>query len=188
MPATIRTNPGAGLHTRCKIPCAQIGIALMLSMHCLCAGAESLASSSSPLAVSAHRGPGMELPLRVGVALSVVVLLILALAWLSRKTGLPGLAKPHQSTTTDLQALASLRLGSRERAVLLQVDEHHQVLVGIGPGYMTALATIKSGAEAKPTGTEPSSSHNISEDLAAFPAISVTHTAHAAHTKWDQRA
>jgi flagellar protein FliO/FliZ len=71
------------------------------------------------------------------LGLTVVVGLILLLAWLARRVhGAPLQAR-------GMKVLAALPLGSRERAVLVQVGQE-QLLLGVAPGRVSLLARFEA--------------------------------------------
>jgi flagellar protein FliO/FliZ len=70
------------------------------------------------------------------VGLVVVIGLILALAWAVKKYG--NLATGGQS---DMKVLSALSLGTREKAVLIQL-EGQKILLGVAPGRVTALHVL----------------------------------------------
>jgi flagellar biosynthetic protein FliO len=77
---------------------------------------------------------------RVTVALIVVLGAVLLAAWFARRVrGLTAVSSPN------LQLLAQLSLGARERAVLLRVGER-EVLVGVSPGNVRTLYVLDGSA------------------------------------------
>jgi len=74
----------------------------------------------------------------ITLGLVLVLALIFALAWLFRRYG--NVASFNRS---NIQVLGGVSLGSRERAVLLEV-EGEQILVGVTPNQVTRLHVLKS--------------------------------------------
>ena len=70
------------------------------------------------------------------LALGVIIVLILALAFVVRR--LQGI-RPQQGSGIEL--VTTRMLGPKERLVLVQVADQ-QILVGLSPNCMTALATF----------------------------------------------
>lgn len=84
------------------------------------------------------------------MGLAVVLALILGLAWLLRKYGrLPA------TNQVDMKILGGLSLGTRERAVLVQVDGQ-KILLGVAPGRVNILQNMSA---------ELKSTHNFDEKL-----------------------
>ena len=79
------------------------------------AAAQSATQSAAP---SAAGSLGQTL-----LALVVVIGTVFALAWLARRTGLPG-----RSATSLLQTVSSLSVGARERVVIVEIDDTWLVL------------------------------------------------------------
>ncbi|WP_028917062.1 flagellar biosynthetic protein FliO [Pseudoxanthomonas sp. J35] len=81
----------------------------------------------------APAGPGL---LGAFLALLLVLGLILALAWLLRRLPGTGLRQAE-----GLRVVASLALGARERAVVVQVGAE-QLLLGVSPGGVRLLHAL----------------------------------------------
>lgn len=77
-------------------------------------------------------------PMSVVMALLLVVLLIVALGWLLKRSGVAGLAAGG-----PMKVIASVPLGGRERAVLVQVGEQ-QLLLGVAPGQVRLLHQLET--------------------------------------------
>lgn len=74
--------------------------------------------------------------LQVLLGLLFVIALILVLAWFARRTmGVP-VAGQH------MKVIAGVSLGTRERAVLVQVGQE-QLLLGVAPGRVTLLSRFE---------------------------------------------
>jgi flagellar protein FliO/FliZ len=71
--------------------------------------------------------------LNMVMGLIVVIALILGLAWVLRKYG-----RLPVSNQVDMKVLGGLSLGTRERAVLIQV-EGQRLLLGVAPGRVETL-------------------------------------------------
>ncbi len=82
----------------------------------------------------------------VALNLLLVLGLIAVLGWALRR---------YQSTSGSgngvIRVVAAIPLGSKERAVLVQVGDE-QVLVGVGPGGMTSLHVLSEPVAAEDTG------------------------------------
>ncbi|MCW9014048.1 MAG: flagellar biosynthetic protein FliO [Gammaproteobacteria bacterium] len=75
------------------------------------------------------------------MGLVVVIALILGLAWILRKYGrLPA------NNQVDMKVLGGLSLGTRERAVLVQV-EGRRLLLGVAPGRVETLHVMDEPLE-----------------------------------------
>jgi flagellar protein FliO/FliZ len=84
---------------------------------------------------------------QVTIALAVVLAFVFVAAWALRHLRKLNLAGNAQ----QLQVLAQVTLGAKERAVLIRVNDM-QVLVGVAPGQVTALHTFPAppAAQASP--------------------------------------
>lgn len=110
--------------------------------------------------------PGVDTAalVRLVVGLGVVLLLILALGWVMRRTG--RFAGPASG---QLRVIGGVSVGSRERVVLVQVGEQ-QLLVGVAPGRVQTLHVLdkplegQSGATGRPTGPD-SQGHPFAQRL-----------------------
>ena len=89
------------------------------------------------------------------LGLILVVSIIAFLAWLLRRTG-----RFQMSANGELKIIASLALGPRERAVLLQVGKQ-QLLVGITTQQIRTLHILDENVS-----TEPKRSEKISSSFA----------------------
>ncbi|MCW8855089.1 MAG: flagellar biosynthetic protein FliO [Gammaproteobacteria bacterium] len=72
------------------------------------------------------------------MGLAVVLALILGLAWALRKYG-----RLSMSNQVDMKILGGLSLGTRERAVLVQV-EGQKILLGVAPGRVNILQNMSA--------------------------------------------
>lgn len=70
---------------------------------------------------------------KVLLGLAAIMLLIFGLAWLVKKLGVGGFL-PQQG----MRVVSSMALGSREKAVLIEVD-NQRLLIGVGPGCISTL-------------------------------------------------
>lgn len=97
----------------------------------------SNAHAAEPLAaLPAQEFTGMGQLLQVTLGLFAVLAMILATAWIVRRTGaVRGIAGGQ------LRVLGALSMGQRERVVLIQVGET-QLLVGIAPGQVRTLHVL----------------------------------------------
>ncbi|TAN27724.1 MAG: flagellar biosynthetic protein FliO [Castellaniella sp.] len=83
--------------------------------------------------------------LQVILALLFIVGLLLAMAWVARRSGW---IRQHVNRT-DLKVLGTLRLGARTSIALVQVRDAHLV-VGVTAQQITLLHTLPAG----PSGTQ----------------------------------
>lgn len=75
------------------------------------------------------------------MGLAIVVALILGLAWILRKYGrLPG------NNLVDMKVIGGLSLGTREKAVLIEV-ENTRLLIGVTPGHIQTLHVLGTQGE-----------------------------------------
>lgn len=79
--------------------------------------------------------------LQLVIGLIVVILCIVALAWLAKKMN-----RLQTATDESLKILGGISMGSRERVVLLQVGEE-QLLVGVSPGHINTLHVLETPIE-----------------------------------------
>lgn len=104
-----------------------------------------------PVAAAAQDGAsGVDLSslVRLTVGLAVVVLAILGLGWLLRRTG----AGVAGGVAGQLRLLGGLSVGNRERVVLVQVGDR-QLLLGVAPGRVQTLHVLEENLE--PARSEP---------------------------------
>jgi len=74
--------------------------------------------------------------LNMVMGLAVVIALILGLAWVLKKYG----RLPSQNMV-DMKVLGGLSLGTREKAILIEV-ENTRLLVGVTPGQIQTLHVL----------------------------------------------
>ncbi len=89
----------------------------------------------SPALAAEPGTPGLDAQalLRVGLGLLAVLAVILALGWIMRRMG-----TMSGGLGGRLRVLGAVSLGSRERAVLVQVGDE-QLLIGVSPGQVRTL-------------------------------------------------
>jgi flagellar protein FliO/FliZ len=110
---------------------------------------------AAPQALSAQvaggKGVGAAYLLQFSLGLVVVLLAVVALAWLLRRLG-----RLQSSAGGGLRTLGGLSLGPRERAVLVQVGET-QLLLGVAPGRVQTLHVLARPIVAAPQagGSQP---------------------------------
>ena len=73
--------------------------------------------------------------------LLLILAIIAVLAWLVRRTG-----QFNSAANGEMKIIAGLSLGSREKAILLQVGEQ-QILVGVTPQHIQTLHILESKVE-----------------------------------------
>jgi len=79
--------------------------------------------------------------LNMAMGLIVVIALILGLAWVLKKYArLPG------NNQVDMKVLGGLSLGTREKAILIEV-ENQRLLVGVTPGHIQTLHVLDNNSE-----------------------------------------
>lgn len=79
--------------------------------------------------------------LNMFMGLAIVVALILGLAWILRKYGrVPG------KNLVDMKVIGGLSLGTREKAVLIEV-ENTRLLIGVTPGHIQTLHVLGTQGE-----------------------------------------
>ena len=79
---------------------------------------------------------GADFLIQFTVGLVLVLLSVVALAWLMRRFG-----RLQSSANGSLEVIGGLALGARERVVLVQVGKT-QVLVGVAPGRVQAVHVL----------------------------------------------
>lgn len=96
---------------------------------------------------------------KMALGLSVVVFLIVGMAWVMRRMGgIPG------SSSGGLRVLGGLSMGTRERVVLIQVGET-QLLLGVAPGRVQTLHVLDQPVVMPEAGTPGMS--NFAANLSA---------------------
>jgi flagellar protein FliO/FliZ len=108
----------------------QVTVASILLFAQTLAWAADSPAFAAPAASAGNSTPGVT---RAVLSLALVLLLLFASAWaLKRFAGMGGRANAR------LRTVASLSLGARERAVLIEVDGR-EVLLGVAPGNVRTL-------------------------------------------------
>lgn len=87
--------------------------------------------------------------LQFGFGLILVIGMIFLLAWILRRMN-----RVQGTVQGRLKILGGLALGSRERAVLVQVGDE-QILLGVAPGRVSRLHVLKQPLEIRPEGASP---------------------------------
>ncbi len=80
--------------------------------------------------------------LNMVMGLVVVIALILGLAWVLRKYG-----RLPNNNLVDMKVLGGLSLGTREKAVLIEVD-NKRILIGVAPGHIQTLHVLDGSSSA----------------------------------------
>lgn len=111
--------------------------------------ATALALAAMALPAFAQSDPlaGGAVAMRALLGLMVVIGLILACAWVAKRSGFAARASAHM----PVKLVGSMALGPRERVVMLQVEDTWLV-VGVTPGGMQTLHTLPAGAVSQPAG------------------------------------
>jgi flagellar protein FliO/FliZ len=76
------------------------------------------------------------------MGLVVVIALILGLAWILKKY-----AHLPNNNQVDMKVLGGLSLGTREKAILIEVD-NKRLLVGVTPGHIQTLHVLDDASPA----------------------------------------
>ncbi|QKJ87584.1 flagellar biosynthetic protein FliO [Paramixta manurensis] len=103
----------------------------------------------------------------VSSVLAVIILLILACAWLARRMGFA----PKRVGSHALNVSASVQIGQRERVVIVDVEDARLVL-GVTAQQITHLHTLPPkdpGAEPPPSPAEPADFRQILQTLIKRP-------------------
>jgi len=95
----------------------------------------------------------------VTFGLMIVLSLIFALAWLYHKYG-----NIKAFNRSDIKILAGVSLGSREKAILLEV-EGQRLLVGVAAGHVSTLHTFTSSTQVEDDISELEKIENTNEAL-----------------------
>jgi len=118
------------------------------------------AAASNPVTLSSAGGV-----LRVALALLVVLAAVFAAGWLSRRLRGFGPTRGQQ-----LELLAQLPLGPRERAVLLRVGAQ-QLLLGVAQGSVRLLHVLERASAQESTGAIAGASPDASADSVGRPSF-----------------
>lgn len=121
-----------------------------------------LAADGARAAETAVPGVDAGALIRLIVGLIAVLAMILALAWLLKRSG--GVGRPLGG---KLRVLGALSVGQRERVVLVQVGEK-QLLLGVAPGRVQALHVLEQpleGPEEPPRGAAGRRGETFAERL-----------------------
>lgn len=84
--------------------------------------------------------------LTISAALALVVLLLLLLAWLARRSGI---SRHFSVARSAITVVGSQSLGARQRIVLVDIADRRLVL-GVTPSQITCLTTLDAPAAAAP--------------------------------------
>lgn len=82
------------------------------------------------------------------MGLIVVVLCIVALAWLSKRIN-----RLQSAGIDSFKVIGGINMGARERVVLLQVGEE-QLLIGVSPGRINKLHTLATPVQTDASGSD----------------------------------
>ena len=129
----------------------------------------SLPLSASAAGEMSGATSGRTAMLQTAIGLTIVIAVIYALAWLAKRTSIGGLGRDK-----DLKVVEILPLGSREKAVLVDVAGT-QMLLGVAPGRVSTLhvfpdAVVDTHSEknTKPFSLSASTSSEFSKKLKVF--------------------
>jgi flagellar protein FliO/FliZ len=111
----------------------RIAASVLLSLPLLAQAADIPAAAPAP-AVSAAGSL-----LQVFIGLVAVLLLIAATAWVAKRLGVT-----HGGSSSLLNVVSSISVGTRERVVMVEVGESWLV-IGVAPGSVNALMTLPKG-------------------------------------------
>ncbi|MGO9444799.1 MAG: flagellar biosynthetic protein FliO [Thiobacillaceae bacterium] len=129
-PASNITNRSAPWRSGVRLSSSIAAVSLVF-VPALAFGA---ASAPAPFANSAGN------VVQVILGLLGVVILILALSWLTKRLGIT-----QTFGNSPLKIVGSISLGGRERAVLIEVNDTW-IVAGVATGQVHALATLAKGA------------------------------------------
>ena len=101
---------------------------------------------------------GIEVVGQVTLSLMLVIAVLLVMAWAMRRLG-----RFQSQTASRLQVLGGLRLGARERILLVEA-EGRRILVGVSPGGLRTLLVFAEG-----TAREASAPAETSFSVKEFP-------------------
>ncbi len=101
---------------------------------------------------------GIEVVGQVTLSLMLVIAVLLVLAWAMRRLG-----RFQSQTASRLQVLGGIRLGARERILLVEA-EGRRILVGVSPGGLRTLLVFAEG-----TAREASAPAETSFSVKEFP-------------------
>ncbi len=104
---------------------------------------------ASPTTTTAAAIPGIAGVGQVTLALALVLVAIFVAAWLIRR--LRNISAVSGST---LNVIAEVRLGAKERAVLLRVGSN-QLLLGVAPGRISTLHILAESVSTDATPADP---------------------------------
>jgi flagellar protein FliO/FliZ len=126
------------------------------------------AASATPFAAPLQQNPPGSAGglLRVVLALIVVLAAVLAAAWLTRRMRSFGAA----GSGANLEMLAQLPLGTRERAVLVRVGDT-QVLIGVAPGNVRTLHVLERASLPLAAAMQSDASATPASDSGARPTF-----------------
>lgn len=116
-------------------------------------GPDAAAATAMPPAI------GISNVLQMFSALLVVVLAIVVMAWLMRRFNRLG-----GGSGASLKVLASVSLGQRERAVLVQVGAQ-QLLLGVGQGNVRTLLVLEEPIALNGTATAGAFAEKLAKAL-----------------------
>lgn len=105
---------------------------------------------------------GLAMLGKVAGVLIALIALILLCAWLTRRLA-PGLAQANGGP--QLNIVASKALGTREKVVVLQVEDQW-LLLGVGGGQINHLHTLPAKTPTENNPASPANSDSFSERFA----------------------
>lgn len=108
------------------------GFAVFVAGALFCRVAIAAAEATAPIAQDVLTSQAI---MQMLLGLALVVIVILVLAWLLRRVS--NLHQSHQKMTI----VSSLSLGTRERAVLIEVGDR-QLLLGVAAGHVSLLESF----------------------------------------------
>jgi len=138
--------------------CIKAALFSALAFPCALLSTAQAAEGVSPSAPSLDAGYMVQLV----VGLFIVLGAIMALAWIARR--MPGMNALHGQSGGRFRIVAALPLGTRERAVILQVGEQ-QILIGITPTGINTLHVLAEPLVIDPTGRVHTSGENFAQRL-----------------------
>lgn len=135
---------------------AAVALAMTLAMTLASLPAIAAAAPKSVATGSLPTGDLASAAIRMGLGLAVVLGLLGATAWVSRRFRSSALGRGGQ-----IEVVSGMSLGARERVVLLKVGGD-RVLVGVSPSGLRTLHVLPSGPSAPghSTAGPPASGHS----------------------------
>ena len=124
--------------------CGRYSPAVLLLVGSAVVGAEVPVASAPQAVAGVPNMPGSDYLLQLLLSLLVVVVSIVAVAWILRRV-----MHMQGAGGGNMRVLAGLSLGSRERVVVVEVGDT-QLLLGVAPGRVVSLHVFDKPVFAQP--------------------------------------